>query len=89
MSELSESNQRMIANAIIHENWQTQETIRQNLSTPHIEMKPKIYLDGNKWCALYGEDLERGVAGFGNSPWEAMDDFDKSWWKQLGSNNDN
>lgn len=83
MSQLSEANQNMVANAIIHENWVTQETIRQNLSAPHIEMKPKIYLDGDKWCALYGEDLQRGVCGFGDSPYEAMNDFDKSWWQKV------
>ena len=31
-------------------------------------IKPKIYMDGNMWCVLYGEDLMNGVAGFGKTP---------------------
>jgi hypothetical protein len=36
-------------------------------------------MDGNKWCALYGEDLQSGCCGFGDSPEEAMDAFDVEW----------
>lgn len=46
---------------------------------PSVLFRPAIYIDGNKWCALYGENLQDGVAGFGNSPAEAMDEFDKAW----------
>jgi hypothetical protein len=28
----------------------------------------KIYLDGNKYCALVGSDLQEGLVGFGDSP---------------------
>ena len=28
--------------------------------------------DGDQWCALYGENLQEGVAGFGRTPAEAM-----------------
>jgi hypothetical protein len=45
--------------------------------------KPKIFIDGNKWCALYGEDIQCGVAGFGDSPDLAYADFDKNWVKKL------
>ena len=37
--------------------------------------RPSLSIDGNKWCALYGDNLQDGVAGFGDSPQEAMDDF--------------
>jgi len=33
------------------------------------------YKDGNQWCALYGEDLQSGIAGFGNTPFLAMADL--------------
>lgn len=33
------------------------------------------YLDGNKWCALYGENLQEGLAGFGDSPIMAIQDL--------------
>lgn len=32
----------------------------------------RVYLDGNVWCALIGDDLQSGTAGFGNTPAEAI-----------------
>lgn len=49
---------------------------------PHVLMRPDIYPDGNMWCALYGEDLQRGVCGFGETPDLACEDFDKNWRAQ-------
>lgn len=43
---------------------------------------PSMLLDGNQWCALYGEDLQAGVAGFGDTPEKAMRDFDENWLNQ-------
>ena len=45
--------------------------------------KPKLSMDGNMWCALFGDNLQDGVAGFGKSPELAYQDFDKNWIKQL------
>jgi hypothetical protein len=28
----------------------------------------KVYPDGNQWCALWGDDIQSGVAGFGDTP---------------------
>jgi hypothetical protein len=36
-------------------------------------------MDGNQWCALYGDNLQDGVCGFGDSPAAAMQDFDMAW----------
>lgn len=55
------------------------ETMRQ---LPHVLMRPRVYPDGNMWCALYGENLQEGVAGFGRTPAEATDDFNKNWYGQ-------
>lgn len=55
---------------------------------PSVLFRPRIYVDGDKWCALYGDDLESGVAGFGDSPAEAMLDFDACWNKKLGQSKD-
>lgn len=52
-------------------------------SRPSVLMKPKVYIDGDKWCALYGDDLQVGVCGFGDSPRLAMADFDKNWNETL------
>jgi hypothetical protein len=46
---------------------------------PSVLYRPAIMLDGNQWCALYGENLQDGVAGFGDSPALAMKNFDANW----------
>lgn len=46
-------------------------------------LKPSIQIDGNQWCVLYGENLQDGVAGYGNSPHLAVLDFNKSWYASL------
>lgn len=50
-----------------------------DMRSPSVLMRPSISIDGNQWCALYGENLQDGVGGFGKSPAEAMTDFDKNW----------
>jgi hypothetical protein len=47
-------------------------------------LKPKLSIDGNKWCALLGENLQDGVAGFGDSPDGAYAAFDQAWVTKLG-----
>ena len=51
-------------------------------AAPHVLMRPRVYPDGNAWCALYGENLQDGVAGFGATPAEACAEFDKNWRTQ-------
>ena len=50
---------------------------------PCVLFRPKLTIDGDMWCALYGEDLQEGVAGFGKSPADAMWDFDRNWETKL------
>lgn len=52
-------------------------------SRPSTRYNPKLFMDGNKWCALFGENLQDGVAGFGASPEEAFQAFDKAWFKKI------
>ena len=35
----------------------------------------KVFKDGNRWCALIGENLQEGVAGFAKNPVEAVRDL--------------
>lgn len=53
--------------------------VRNEMIRPSVLYKPTISLDGNQYCALYGGDLMSGIAGFGESPEEAMRSFDKAW----------
>lgn len=46
---------------------------------PSVIWKPELLRDGSMWCALFGENLVEGVAGFGPTPEEAMRDFDRQW----------
>lgn len=54
---------------------------------PSAVMRPKVFPDGNQWCALYGENIQDGVCGFGDSPELACWDFDKSWHAKIASTN--
>lgn len=57
--------------------------LSQTMGRPSVLMRPRLMKDGNKWCALYGEDLQVGLAGFGATPEEAMQDFDRAWVESL------
>lgn len=37
-----------------------------------LELTVTVSLDGDKWCALAGENLQEGVAGFGDTPSAAL-----------------
>ncbi|MEG1654825.1 MAG: hypothetical protein RRZ38_15820 [Hafnia sp.] len=47
-------------------------------SRPSAVFRPQLSQDGDAWLAIYG-DLPTGVVGCGESPAEAMADFDKKW----------
>jgi hypothetical protein len=70
--------ERLLAQAL------AQDVERQRLR-PSMLLRPTLSIDGNKWCALYGTNLMEGVAGFGDSPAEAFDDFDKNWIAKLSA----
>lgn len=42
-----------------------------------LDLKP--YKDGNMWCFLFGDDLQSGVAGFGETVMAAVYDFNKNF----------
>lgn len=53
--------------------------VATSLVRPSVLYRPTVSIDGNKWCALYGQNLAEGVAAFGDSPDEAMRGFDAAW----------
>lgn len=58
------------------------ETFRQECSdrsTPSAIFRPTLTRDGDSWIALYGEDLQSGVVGTGDTPAKAMYAFDIAW----------
>ena len=60
-------------------------SVAESFTRPHVMMRPKVYLDGNAWCALYCENIAVGVVGFGSSPEEACAEFDKQWINGLST----
>lgn len=71
-----------IQQAVCAVEYEATEAIRAS-SRPSAIYRPSISRDGNKWCALYGPHLMEGVCGFGDSPAEAMADFDSNWAKRI------
>jgi hypothetical protein len=49
------------------------------LNEPFTIYRPRMFKDGDMWCALYGENLQDGVAGFGKTPQAAVEEFNKAW----------
>ena len=37
------------------------------------------YKDGNQWCVLYGENIQDGIVGFGDTRLDAMLEFKKEY----------
>lgn len=66
---------------------QYEAAVRQAIfeARPSTRYKPVLSIDGDHWCALYGENLQDGVAGFGASPELAMAAFDRAWTEKLPS----
>ena len=76
--EAIESSQRQHHNEINHQmNVELLETEQQYKR--FAMLKPKVYKDGNKWCVLYGENIQDGVAGFGDTPHKAVIDWEVNW----------
>lgn len=55
------------------------ELVELERKRPFMLLKPQVFPDGNKWCVLYGTDLQSGVCAFGNTPEEAARQFDIEW----------
>lgn len=47
---------------------------RRSLWATVLGLRPK--LDGNKWGICWGENLQEGICAFGDTPEEAMMNFD-------------
>lgn len=58
-------------------------TVQREMIRPSVMFRPRLSIDGNMWCALYGENLQEGVAGFGSSPEAACCAFDNAWTMNL------
>lgn len=53
------------------------------VNEPFTLYRPRLFVDGNQWCALYGENIQDGVAGFGDTPEKAVKAFNEAWTKSI------
>lgn len=65
---------------LMQESARSQMEYWEEMKRPSMILKPNLTMDGNQFCALYGENLHEGNAGFGNTPELAYRDFDKNWF---------
>ena len=85
---MSEQWSQFAANEIAHAAMMAKAAVESAVGywmQPSVLYRPTLSIDGDQWCALYGDDLQTGVAGFGDSPEQAMWDFDKNWSAKLPS----
>lgn len=50
---------------------------------PNAIYKPRLFIDGDKWCALYGANIQEGIVGFGDSPSDACISFNNAFTTPL------
>lgn len=57
--------------------------VAREMQRPSVLFKPRVFIDGNQWCALYGDNIQEGIAGFGDTVKSAMFNFDNEWNTRL------
>lgn len=68
--------------SVLNQQWHaayTAELVELERKRPFMLIKPKVFPDGNQWCALYGDNIQEGVCGFGDTPEAAARQFDIEW----------
>jgi hypothetical protein len=75
---MDEHYQAVISNSISNVSDYWVDVAREALR-PFNQLKPKVFPDGNQWCALYGDNLQDGVCAFGDTPNKAAIAFDIAW----------
>ena len=53
------------------------------------QLKPKIFIDGNQWCVLYGDNIQDGVTGFGETPYKAILAFNSAFHNTITIKDEN
>jgi hypothetical protein len=62
---------------------ESQLVLTLEMMRPSVLFRPRLFMEGNRWTALYGQDHLNGVAGFGKTPDQAMRDFDRRWYDEV------
>jgi hypothetical protein len=54
----------------------------EEMSRPFYLLRPRVFPDGDTWCALYGGTIRDGICGYGDTPLAASYDFDNNFCNQ-------
>lgn len=60
----------------------TKENFLIEYTNPFFILKPRLFKDGNQWCALYGDNIQEHLSGFGDTPSAAASSFNENWNKK-------
>ena len=81
---LNDLDSGLLLNRLAHQ----ADLVHQNILATEIEkaeynlfvmLKPKFGIDGNQYYVLYGDNLQEGVVGFGDTLYLAILDFNKKF----------
>lgn len=78
---MNRANQDIVNNSLTQEAQLNYWAVKQDMALAE-SLKPRLMIDGNMWCCLYGDNLQEGVAGFGDTPIAAILDFNKSMYQK-------
>jgi hypothetical protein len=79
---MNRANQDTVNNNLITEAQMNYWAMKQDMVIVE-SLKPRLLIDGNQWCCMYGDNLQDGVAGFGDSPHAAIMAFNKEMYSKL------
>ena len=77
----AESNQRQHHESLEHQS-RISFTVEQEELGRFALLKPRLFQDGNQWCVLYGENIQEGIVGFGDTPNNAIFAWNTAWNKK-------
>ena len=79
----SEYYSRLLSQKEHHENMEHDNRVRASQAALDFSivaaLRPEIHQDGDQFCVLYGSNLQDGVAGFGDTIYDAVIDFNNAF----------
>jgi len=61
--------------------------LEEHPRSPAARLRPRIGISGNVWIALIGAKLRCGATGLGNTPRDALEDFNRNFLEPVISRN--
>ena len=61
--------------------------LENNPRTPAARLRPRMGMVGDIWLAFIGSELQRGASGLGETPRDALNDFNRHFMEPLISRN--